>query len=99
MRLTPLLEARTSCKQFPTGGAVCGTRDRVLHAVDGVDLEVRRGETLGLVGETGCGKSTLARCLARLYDADRRARSSFDGRDITHAVPPRACGRCGARSR
>ena len=40
----------------------------VVHAVDRVSLEVRRGETLGLVGETGCGKSTLARCIARLFD-------------------------------
>ena len=47
-----------------------------MQAVDGVSLEVRRGETLGLVGETGCGKSTLARCLTRLYDADRGHASS-----------------------
>ena len=39
-----------------------------MHAVDDVTLEIQPGETLGLVGETGCGKSTLARCMARLYD-------------------------------
>jgi oligopeptide/dipeptide ABC transporter ATP-binding protein len=54
-----------------------------VHAVDGVDLEVHRGETLGLVGETGCGKSTLARCIARLLDLSE-GHVDFDGRDITN---------------
>ncbi|MGH8890713.1 MAG: ABC transporter ATP-binding protein [Acidothermaceae bacterium] len=53
-----------------------------VHAVDGVDLEIRRGETLGLVGETGCGKSTLARCVTRLFDITS-GRITFDGADIT----------------
>ncbi len=56
-------------------------RDQV-HAVDGVSLEVRRGETVGIVGETGCGKSTLARCIARLHTLTS-GRVVFDGTDIT----------------
>jgi oligopeptide/dipeptide ABC transporter ATP-binding protein len=54
----------------------------MVHAVDGVDLTVRRGETLGLVGETGCGKSTLARCMAGLHPLTAGT-ISFEGRDLT----------------
>jgi oligopeptide/dipeptide ABC transporter ATP-binding protein len=63
------------------GGLLRRNRDFV-HAVDGVSLEIKRGETLGLVGETGCGKSTLARCIARLYDLTEGS-VWFDGTDIS----------------
>src|SRR5213082_2273720 len=53
-----------------------------VKAVDGVSLEIRRGETLGLVGESGCGKSTVGRALLRLY-APTGGRIFFDGQDIT----------------
>jgi oligopeptide/dipeptide ABC transporter ATP-binding protein len=53
-----------------------------VQAVAGVSLEVRKGETLGLVGETGCGKSTLARCMARLYDVTSGS-VWFEDREIT----------------
>ena len=57
-----LLSVTNLVKHFPvqSGKLFRGVREYV-HAVDGVNLEVRRGETLGLVGETGCGKSTLTR--------------------------------------
>ena len=78
-----LLRLENLVKYFPikSGRLFQGQRDFV-HAVDGVSLEVRRGETLGLVGETGCGKSTLARCVARLYDITS-GRITFDGQDIS----------------
>ena len=84
-----LLLVENLVKYFPVRSTSLrlGTRDWV-HAVDGVSLELRRGQTLGLVGETGCGKSTLARCIARLYDVTG-GRVVFDGRDITGLSPRR----------
>ena len=54
---------------------------RAVRALNGVSLSVRRGETLGIVGESGCGKSTLARCIVRLYDADAGS-ITFDGINV-----------------
>ena len=68
-------------KYFPISPDLRRSQESV-HAVDGVSLEVRRGETLGLVGETGCGKSTLARCITRCYDLTSGT-IRFDGQDIT----------------
>ncbi len=78
-----LLEAVDLVKHFPVRSTSMrrGAREQV-HAVDGVSLEVRRGETLGVVGESGCGKSTLGRLLVRLYEPTSGT-VRFDGKDIT----------------
>ena len=77
-----LLRASDLYKRFPVRSSSLWGHREWLHAVDGVTLEIRKGETLGLVGETGCGKSTLARTLTRLYDVNDGT-IEFDGRDIT----------------
>jgi oligopeptide/dipeptide ABC transporter ATP-binding protein len=70
-------------KYFPIReGIIFKTEVARVHAVDGVSLEVRRGETLGVVGETGCGKSTLARCITGLHRVTR-GRITFEGKDVT----------------
>src|SRR5580658_4195656 len=84
-----LLRIENLVKHFPvkSGKLLPGEREFV-HAVEDVSLEVRRGETLGLVGETGCGKSTLARCVARLYPVTS-GKIYFEGQDITDLSPRR----------
>ncbi|MBU8913229.1 MAG: ATP-binding cassette domain-containing protein [Spirochaetales bacterium] len=57
-------------KTFPVKASTFSAKTLMLKAVDGVDLDLRRGETLGLVGESGCGKTTVGRCLLRLYEPD-----------------------------
>jgi oligopeptide transport system ATP-binding protein len=78
----PLLSAREVSVSFPVGsrvGARMRGEEHLLRAVDGVDLEMRRGEALALVGESGSGKSTLAQALAGLQRTDR-GEIRFDGR-------------------
>src|SRR3954454_18820619 len=78
-----LLRIDNVVKHFPVQSTkLFGRSQDAVHAVDDVSIEVRRGETLGLVGETGCGKSTLARCVTRLYDLTS-GRVVFDGDDIS----------------
>jgi oligopeptide/dipeptide ABC transporter ATP-binding protein len=77
----PILEVRGLVKHFSADRGLFG-RGAVVHAVDGVDLEVRPGEVLALVGESGSGKSTLARCVLRLIEPTE-GRVVFDGEDVT----------------
>ncbi|HZA79923.1 MAG TPA: ATP-binding cassette domain-containing protein, partial [Actinomycetes bacterium] len=80
----PLVRLTGVKKHFPiTQGIIFQREVGRVHAVDGVDLEIYPGETLGVVGETGCGKSTLARLLSRLLPVTE-GRIEFDGQDITH---------------
>jgi peptide/nickel transport system ATP-binding protein len=80
----PLIRIEGIKKYFPiTRGILFQHRVGDVHAVDGVDLEVYPGQTLGLVGETGCGKSTLARVVMRLFEPTE-GKIFFEGRDITH---------------
>ena len=80
----PLLRLEGIVKHFPiTRGIIFQKKVGAVHAVDGVDLDIYPGETVGLVGETGCGKSTLARVAMRLHDATAGT-IRFEGRDITH---------------
>ncbi|WP_051266321.1 ABC transporter ATP-binding protein [Nakamurella lactea] len=78
-----LLTLRGVVKHYPIKhGIIFKTEIGRVRAVDGVELTVRRGETLGLVGETGCGKSTLARCITRLFPLTAGS-IVFDGQDIS----------------
>jgi oligopeptide/dipeptide ABC transporter ATP-binding protein len=71
-------------KHFPvTRGIIFQKQVASVKAVDGVSFTIREGETLGVVGESGCGKSTMARCIMRLLDPTG-GRVVFQGRDITH---------------
>ncbi|MDQ6914458.1 MAG: ATP-binding cassette domain-containing protein [Actinomycetota bacterium] len=80
-----LLEVRDLVKHFPlTRGIVFQRQVGAVRAVDGISLDVRPGETLGIVGETGCGKSTIARLMLRLLDPTSGT-VRFGGEDITHA--------------
>lgn len=73
-------------KYFPIRGGLLHTVQAQVKAVDGVSFDVRRGEVLGIVGESGCGKSTTARLILRLIGPDAGA-VRFDGQDMLRAAP------------
>src|ERR1700747_25962 len=78
----PLLEVRGLQMHFPvTEGIVINRKVGEVKAVDGIEFTVRRGETLGLVGESGCGKTTTGRCILRL-EKPTAGEILFDGRDV-----------------
>ena len=79
----PLLEVTDLVKHYPMRSGVLRRAVGTVHAVDGVSFSIRIGETLGLVGESGCGKSTVARSVLRLVEPTS-GRIQLDGRDITH---------------
>jgi oligopeptide transport system ATP-binding protein len=79
---TPLVEVTDLVKHFPVRGGVLQRTIGLVQAVDGVSFEIRRGETLGLVGESGCGKTTVGRLLLRLIEPTSGT-IRFDGQDIT----------------
>ena len=79
---TPLVEITGLVKHFPIKGGILQRQVATVKAVDGVDLVVRRGETVGLVGESGCGKTTIGRLLLRLIEPTAGT-IVFDGTDIT----------------
>ncbi|MGH8952517.1 MAG: ABC transporter ATP-binding protein [Acidimicrobiia bacterium] len=78
-----LVELRDLVKEFPVRGGALQRQVATVQAVSGVDLDIVKGETLGLVGESGCGKTTLGRMLTRLLEPTSGT-IRFDGNDITH---------------
>jgi len=78
----PLLEVRDLVKHFPIRRGPFGRAAGQVRAVDGVSFDVRQGEVLGLVGESGCGKTTTGRCILRLIEPTSGT-VRFDGQDIT----------------
>jgi oligopeptide/dipeptide ABC transporter ATP-binding protein len=77
----PLLSVSQLTKHFPIRRGVFGREAGAVRAVDGVSLQVARGETLGIVGESGCGKTTLGRCILRLLEPTS-GQIHFDGIDV-----------------
>ena len=77
----PLLMVKDLKKYFPVRGGILNREKKFVHAVDGVSFSVAKGKTLGIVGESGCGKSSTARLVARLMDPDSGS-MIFDGEGV-----------------
>jgi oligopeptide/dipeptide ABC transporter ATP-binding protein len=84
----PLLVVRDLVKHFPVGGGLLSKQSARVRAVDGVSFDLHRGETLGLVGESGCGKTTTGRCILQL-ERPTAGEIRFEGEELT-ALPPTA---------
>ena len=82
-----ILEVRNLVKHFPVGGGgLFGGVARLVRAVDGVSFSMRKGETLGLVGESGCGKTTTGRCILQL-ERPTGGEVVFEGQELTRLSP------------
>ncbi len=81
-----LLEVRNLVKHFEIGGGLFGGRRGLVRAVDGVSFSIRPGETLGLVGESGCGKTTTGRCILQL-ELPTSGDIVFEGRELSKLGP------------
>src|SRR3989338_955842 len=81
-----LVELENVKMYFPVTSGVMRRKVGDVKAVDGVTFDVRRGETLGLVGESGCGKTTTGRCILRLYDITA-GKIVFEGQDLSKIDP------------
>ena len=81
MSETPLLEVKDLKKYFAASKSIFKKKQTFVSAVNGVSLQIKKGETLGLVGESGCGKSTLGRTILRLTPATG-GEVIFDGKNI-----------------
>ena len=81
--MSTIVEARGLKMYFPVGRTLGGKPKKLLKAVDDVSFSIAKGETFGLVGESGCGKTTIGRCLVRLYEPTD-GQIFFDGQDIAH---------------
>ena len=79
----PIVQIKDLVKEFPVHGGILQRRVGTVKAVAGVNLDIHKGETIGLVGESGCGKTTLGRMLVRLLEPTSGS-IIFEGEDITH---------------
>ena len=84
---SPLLEVHDVQKHFPIGGSLFGAKQALVKAVDGISFTIDTGETLGLVGESGCGKTTTSK-LVLAAETPTAGRIEFEGRDVAQLKGP-----------